>query len=386
MGHPEDQLGQGDRDAVGDRGEQLVVASPVTVARVVEHQRGVGAVPADQPRRRSSRQPASSGAGGGAEQRQRAGAARPGVEPGVRDGGVDGVLGHPAVGRAACRRRRSPRRWREVSTACRRDRSAVRPSASSSGRSPAKAPTTSARASGRASAADDARAGSRSRPRLGSGTSGTVAVDGLVGEADVDQAVGLGQRRRRSGWRSPGTGSVRRDRAARAASPRAARGGCRGSGAGATSSTRSPAQTPAALTTARARTSAVAAGQLVAQHGTCARWQLDGAGAGADLGAVGGGGARDRGDQPGVVLELAVPDEDAAAQPARAAGPGASASASVAEIRRGRGSVSREVRAAARAAGRRRRAPARRQRRPATAGDRRRAAAASAARGSGGGR
>ena len=99
-----------------------------------------------------------------------------------------------------------------------------------------------------------------------------------------------------------------------------------------------PAQTPAALTTVAGATVVRLAGQLVAQLDPGAgRGQHPGAGA--DVGAVRGGRAGDGGDQPGVVLELAVPGEQRAAQAVRAEA-GASWSASVAESRRGRGSMS----------------------------------------------
>ena len=80
-----------------------------------------------------------------------------------------------------------------------------------------------------------------------------------------------------------------------------------------TSGTRPPAQTPVALTTPRALTVRLAAGQLVAQ-GHLGAGGVQHPRPGADVGAVPGGRARDGGDQPGVVLELAVPGEQAAAQ------------------------------------------------------------------------
>src|SRR6185436_10472785 len=53
-------------------------------------------------------------------------------------------------------------------------------------------------------------------------------------------------------------------------------------------------------------------GELVSEHGPVAV-DLEHPGPGADLGTEAGSGAGDGGDQAGVVLELAVPAEDAAA-------------------------------------------------------------------------
>ena len=114
-----------------------------------------------------------------------------------------------------------------------------------------------------------------------------------------------------------------------------------------------PAQTPAALTTARARTDVVSPVSSSRSDGAVAG-DVERAGAGDDPGAVRRGGPGDRDDEPGVVLELAVVGEQPAAQPSRLT-VGTIATVSSTDSRRGRGSSERGVRAAARS-----RSPARR--------------------------
>ena len=131
---------------------------------------------------------------GRAEQGQRAGAALAGHDPGVRDGGVDGVLGHPAVGRQlAADDRHDAGAAGEDGVPPRDVGGLAGPPGSSSGRSPAKAPD-------HVGAVDGALEGGRHHVEeeadLGLGRLGHVrdrAVGRLVGEPDVDGAVGLGQ-------------------------------------------------------------------------------------------------------------------------------------------------------------------------------------------------
>ena len=195
VGHAEDQLGQRDRHAVARPARSSSAsASPVTVAGGGEHEarrRCRSGGPA-RARRASSR---ASGRGA----RRRAAAARASGRARRRarrrDGGVDGVLGHPPVGRQLAahdrddagaarsarrgggRGRRSRRRPSRAGAAARRT---PRPRRRGPAAGPRRGRATSSRKSISAS--------------VGSGTSGTGAVDRLVGEADVDRAVGLGER------------------------------------------------------------------------------------------------------------------------------------------------------------------------------------------------
>ena len=76
---------------------------PVVVSRRVEDEAGVGAEPADQPGLAGGRGMVDAGGQGrtwcGSGQRQGAGDARPGGQPGAGHGGVDRVLGHGPVRR-----------------------------------------------------------------------------------------------------------------------------------------------------------------------------------------------------------------------------------------------------------------------------------------------
>ena len=209
-------------------------ASPLTSRALAEDQRGVGAVAADQPGR--ALQPGQLGARRGAEQRQRRGCGR---APRPR----------PAWATAASTA--SSAIWRyvvslpptTVTTPVRRGEHgvpagevgggarAVGSEVSSSGRRPAYAPTTSERRSvvGERGGDDVEEEADLGLGRLGH--VGDLALDGLVGEADVEGAVGLGEHhdepvgRARARARSPRPGG-------RAGCRRGARGGCRATGAG----------------------------------------------------------------------------------------------------------------------------------------------------------
>ena len=142
------------------------------------------------------------------------------------------------------------------------------------------------------------------------------AVGGLVGEADVDRAVGLRQHqhepagraghRRGDGGLQSGQGVGPEHQVGAAAGPERHVGvELAGPDAGRVDDGAGGDRRP------RRRS-----GRRAARR-RCRSRAHDG-GAGADLGTEAGGGPGDRGDQPGVVLELAVPGEQPSAQPGAA--------------------------------------------------------------------
>jgi hypothetical protein len=137
-------------------------------------------------------------------------------------------------------------------------------------------------------------------------------VDRIVGQPDVDPPVGLGQGEDVAvGLAGDGHGQ----RGAGVAEPGAVEhqvGALRGRSS--TSGWSRSAHTPVAFTTWRARISRSCPAELVVDPGAVAG-DLLGAGVGEDPRAEGGGGAGDGHHQPGVVGELAVPGQQAAAQP-----------------------------------------------------------------------
>ena len=317
VGDPEEQLGQRDRHGGGDRGEQLLVVEPGQLAGRGQHERGVGAVAADQSGRLLQRGQLSAGRGTG--QRQGRGHARPGREPVVLDRGVHGVLRHPAVRRQlAAHDRRHARRAGHDGV----------PTRQVGGGAVAAVQQRPQPGEG----SDHVGAVQRPRERgghdveqeadLGLGRLRHVrdrAGGGLVGEADVHRAVGLGE----DHHEAVGLAGDGREDTGPQAGQRVGAQHQVGAAAGA-----QPDAVAAAALLAEDLVGPHAggvddgagahgvldAGDLVAQDHLAAGG-VQHAPAGADVGAVVGGGAPHRHDQAGVVLELAVPAEQAAAQP-----------------------------------------------------------------------
>ena len=273
----------------------------------------------------------------------------PADETGAGQGGVDGVLGHLPVRRqlAADHRHHAGAGGEDGVLAGEVGGRSPRPppsrDVSSSGRRPAYAPTTSERRRSLANAAETTSSRNPISGSVGSGTSGISPSTGSSVRPTYRVPSGWGRTiTNRLVW--PGTCAVTATRRPGRVSPRRTRWVPR-DGRRATSSTRSPAQTPVALTTARAVTDAVRAGQLVAELDAGPGGGED-AGAGADVGAVVGGRAGDRRDQPGVVLELAVPGQQAAAKPVAAQAGGQRERLGGRDLARARQGVAAGVRAA----------------------------------------
>ena len=309
VGDREDQLGQRHRDRLRRRREQLVVGKPGHLAGAGEDQVGV--------RAEAAHEPGGSGRGpDGAEQRQ---ARRP-ARAGTQVEGVDGVLRHPAVGRElAADDGRHPGRRGE-------DRVPPRQVGRGVG---ARHLEQRAQAG---EGADDVGARRRDGERGGDHPQqevdlllarhrhvGDRAGHRLVGEPDVERAVGLRQHHREA-RRGPRDRHHHRD--ARVRQRRAAQHEV-GAAAGAQPDLVVEVAGPhAGRVDDRPGADGVRlAGELVTQlhagAGGSARKRGD-AGARAHVGAVGRRGAGDRDHQPRVVLELSVPGEQPAAQRLRA--------------------------------------------------------------------
>ncbi len=287
--------------AGGDRVEQL---GPAVGER--DHRGRLGPVAAHEPLRRGDG--AQGGRRGGADERQPRRAAGPRREP------VDRVLGHRAVGREL-----AADDGERAGLVILDDRVAA--GEVGAGRLGARQQRPQAGV-----AADDVlRRSSRTRERgaregeqlgLLLGRRARLVgerVDRDVGEPDRDQAVGAGEGEDPAALLGGHRDVDRRARASRAARRRRA-GASPGSAAARRAVVSSPVHTPVASTTRPRADAQRAAARLVDRVGALgvdARHPH----ARQDAGAVRRGGARDGDHQPRVVLELAVPREQPAAQP-----------------------------------------------------------------------
>ncbi len=188
----------------------------------------------------------------------------------------------------------------------------MRPSARRSGRRPAYEPTTSARPSGPRQAG---RHGGQQELDLLCARFrdvGRLAVDRLVGETEVDQTVGLGEHVEEAGVRA-GHGQGQRDaEVGEGVAPHDQMGAPAGAQADVLHQAARP--DPGGVDDGASAHVVRRAAELVAQRRPGAG-DLDRTGPRAELGTEPDRRAGDRGDQAGVVLELAVPRQDPAADP-----------------------------------------------------------------------
>ena len=313
MGDPEDQLGERRGHPFGDRAQQLGVAEVGDLASARQNQSRVGAVATHQTG--GQLEGGQLGARCGAEEGEGCGPAGAGRQPGCCGGRVDGVLRHPAV-----RRELAADDGDDAGAAGEHGvtpREVGRRVLARTGGGVEQGPQTGEGADhvvavqrtgegGRDDVEQEADLALRGRGHVGH-----RALDRLVGEADVERAVGLGQHHHEAARRPRYRREDRGGEAGQGLGPQHQVGAAAGPEPHLVDQVAGP--DPGRVDHRSGGHGVRGAAQLVAQV-DAGPGGAEHPRTGAHVCAVRGSRARDGGDQPGVVLELTVPRQRAAGE------------------------------------------------------------------------